>query len=132
MGSICVVSDAINRAGVPNGPFTFDSGLEAEKVNGVGRLPSGQLAGSARLLPDDFRHLVNVTGILPHVAIQTVTRNAAQAAAVDDEMGMLSPGLCADFAAWDDGLRVRRVWRGGREVDAVGDLMEVAYAGQGS
>ena len=132
LGSICVVSDAINRAGVPDGPFTFDSGLEAEKVNGVGRLPSGQLAGSARLLPDDFRHFVNVTGILPHVAIQTVTRNAAQAAAVDDEIGMLSPGLCADFAAWDDGLRVRRGWRGGREVDAVGDLMEVAYAGQGS
>jgi len=127
--SVCVVSDAIPKAGMPDGPFTFDSGLKAEKVNGVGRLPTGQLAGSARLLPDDFRHFMNVSGLAPHEAIRTVTLNPAQAASVDGEIGTLRSGLGADLAAWDDQMRVQRVWRGGQEVQTINDLAEVDYVG---
>jgi N-acetylglucosamine-6-phosphate deacetylase len=123
--AICLVSDANNLGGAPDGPFTFDSGLEAIKKDGVGRLLSGQLAGSARLLPDDFRNFVTMTGLPPHEAIRAATLNAATAVGLEDQVGILAPHRSADFVAWDSKLSVRRVWRGGQEVEHVSDFAEV-------
>lgn len=122
---ICLVSDGINRAGAPDGPFTFDSGLEAVKQDGVGRLPSGQLAGSARLLPDDLRNFVAITGLAPREAIRAATLNPATAMGLEGQVGILAPGRSADLVAWDRGLRVQRIWRGGQEVDEVSDFAEI-------
>lgn len=124
--AICLATDANNRGGAPDGPFTFDSGLKAIKKNGVGRLLDGQLAGSARLLPDDFRNFVLMTGLPPHEAIRAATLNPATAIGVDDHVGLLAPGKRADLVTWDATLRIRRIWRRGIEISDVSDFAEVS------
>ncbi len=114
--SICLVTDAVIRAGCPDGPYTTDDGRTFRKENGVGRTDEGWLCGSALLLPDMFRNFIRFTGLPPELAIQTVTRNPAASLGLESELGILAPGAAADFVAWDDNLRIRRVWRGGHEI----------------
>ena len=120
-----MVTDAMNRAGMEDGPFTFDEGMNAFKADGVGRLEDGGLAGSAMLLPDHFRNFVKFTGVEPHEAIRTVSLNPAAAMGLHDEIGMLAEGRVADFVAWDEKLMIKRVWHNGQELDAVSDYSEV-------
>ena len=123
--SICVVTDAMNLAGATEGPFTFDEGMKGRKINGVGRLDDGSLAGSGLLLPDHFRSFLKFTGAQPHEAIRTVTLNPAAAMGLDHEIGILAPGHAADFIAWDDKMTIKRVWHNGQELDEVSDYAEV-------
>lgn len=117
--ALCLVTDAVIRAGCPDGPYTNDDGRPFTKAHGVGRTDTGHLAGSALLLPDHFRNFVQFTGLPPEQAIRTVTRNPAASLGLDGDIGLIAPGHAADLVAWDDCLRVRRVWRAGRELTDV-------------
>jgi len=123
--SLCVATDMIQRAGCPDGAFMWDDGRRFTKENGVGRTDKGMLAGSGTLLPDAVRNFVRFTGTPAAAAIRTVTYNPAGSLRLDDRIGLLAPGRVADIVAWDDRLRVRRVWRGGREIDSVSEFSEV-------
>ena len=123
--ALCLVTDAVPRAGCPDGPFTWDDGRQFYKKGGVGRTDKGGLCGSALLLPDHFRNFVRFTGAAPQDAIRTVTHNPAASLGLSGRIGLLAPGCAADLAAWDDGLRVRRVWRAGVEVQDVSPHGEV-------
>lgn len=126
LDALCLVTDAVIRAGCPDGPYTGDDGRPFTKQGGVGRTDTGWLCGSALLLPDHFRNFVKFTGTPPQQAIRTVTHNPASCLGLQEQAGLLAPGRAADLAAWDDRLRVRRVWRAGREIDGVSDYAEVA------
>jgi N-acetylglucosamine-6-phosphate deacetylase len=123
--SVCLVTDACTRAGCPDGKFIWDDGRQFYKKNGVGRTDTDWLCGSALLLPDHLRNFVKFTGLPPHEAIRTVTLNPARSLGLDKQMGLLAPGRYADLVAWDDKLRVRRVWRGGQEVPVNSNIQEV-------
>jgi len=123
--TICLVTDCVPRAGCPDGPYTWDDGRPFYKKGGVGRTDKHHLTGSALLLPDHFRNFINFTGLSPQVAIRTVTFNPAASINMGSQIGLLAPGYFADLAAWDDKLRIRRVWRRGQEVAAVSDYAEV-------
>ncbi len=122
---ICLVTDACARAGCPDGKFRWDDGRLFYKKDGVGRTDKGWLCGSALLLPDHLRNFVKFTGLPPHEAIRTVTSNPARSLGLDRQMGLLAPGRHADLVAWDDKLRVRCVWRGGKEIRVNSDIQEV-------
>lgn len=123
--ALCLVTDAIIRAGCDDGPYENDDGRPFTKQGGVGRTDQGWLCGSALLLPDHLRNLVRFTGLPPEQAIRTVTGNPASSLGLQDRFGFLRPGLAADLVSWSDELRVRRVWRGGREIRDVSDFGEV-------
>jgi N-acetylglucosamine-6-phosphate deacetylase len=123
--AICLVTDAVIRAGCPDGPFHWDDGRLFHKANGVGRTDQGWLCGSALLLPDMLRNFVKFTGLPPAEAIRTVTWNPACSLGLGQERGILQPGAVADLVAWDDRLRVRRVWRGGQEIAPLSDYAEI-------
>ena len=125
IGAVCLVTDGNRRSGCPDGPFVYDDGRNFVKEKGVCRTDAGWLAGSATLLPDMFRHFVRFTARPAAEAIQTVTLNPARCLGLDARLGSLEPGKLADLVAWDDHLRVRRVWRGGREIGNVSDFAEV-------
>jgi N-acetylglucosamine-6-phosphate deacetylase len=124
-GAICLVTDAIVRAGCDDGPYTNDDGRTFNKKGGVGRTDTGWLCGSGLLLPDHLRLFMKFTGLPPEEAIRTVTGNPADSLGLGDRIGFLRPGLSADFVAWDHRMRVRRVWRAGREVKPISEFAEV-------
>ena len=123
--SLCLVTDGNQRSGCPDGTFASDDGRQFYKQQGVCRTDAGWLAGSATLLPDMFRNLVRFTGLPPSRAIRTVSLNPAACLGLNQRMGLLKPGRVADLVAWDDRLRVRRIWRKGHEVKDVSDFAEV-------
>jgi N-acetylglucosamine-6-phosphate deacetylase len=119
--ALCLVTDAVPRAGCPDGEYIWDDGRRFYKEGGVGRTDKGGLNGSALLLPDMLRNLVKFTGLPPHEAIRAVTYNPAASLALDHRLGLLAPGRRADFVAWDERLHAQRVWHAGREVpDVIG------------
>lgn len=124
--SLCLVTDAVPRAGCPDGPYVWDDGRPFYKKGGVGRTDKHHLTGSALLLPDHLRNFVRHTGTPPEAAIRTVTLNPAASLGISHRMGLLAPGRLADLSAWDARLKVRRVWRGGREIANVSDYAEVS------
>ena len=123
--AVCLVTDGNQRMGCEDGEFEWDDGRIMTKAKGVCRTPEGWLAGSATALPDMFRHFVKVTGTQPQQAIAAVTANPAAAIGLADQIGRLSPGLTADLIAWDDQLRVRRIWRAGEPCNDVSDFQEI-------
>ena len=123
--AICLVTDAHPSTGCPDGPFTWDDGRTFYKKGVCARDEDGGLAGSTMMIPDHFRNFVKFSGEPPQRAIRTVTLNCAACIGLDDSRGLLKPRYVADLVAWDDQLNVRRVWRAGREIDAVLDLAEV-------
>jgi N-acetylglucosamine-6-phosphate deacetylase len=124
--AICLVTDAVIRAGRPDGPYTSDDGRRFSKSCGVGRTDTGWLAGSALLLPDHLRTFVRISGLSPARAIRTVTFNPAASLGLTEHIGLLAAGRRADIVAWDPAtLRVRRVWRGGREIEDVSPFGDV-------
>lgn len=124
-GALCLVTDAVTRAGMPDGPYVWDDGRRFFKSGGVGRTDTGWLCGSATLLPDMFRNYVNFTGLPPQEAIRAVTGNPAASLGMSDEIGHIAAGRIADLVAWDSHLRVRRVWRQGVEISHVSSYGEV-------
>ncbi len=123
--SLCLVTDAVIRAGRPDGSYMHDDGRSFTKQHGVGRTDTGWLAGSALLLPDQFRSFVAMTGLSPARAIQAVTLNPAASLGLEGRIGLLAPGSRADLVAWDpNALRVRRVWRNGHEIPDVSPFGE--------
>jgi N-acetylglucosamine-6-phosphate deacetylase len=124
--AICLVTDCVPRAGMPDGPYTWDDGRPFYKKGGVGRTDKHHLTGSALLLPDHFRNFIKFTGEKPERAIRTVTLNPAASIGWEDRVGLLAPGRAADLVTWDDKLNIKRVWRAGREVSGVSAYAEVA------
>jgi len=126
LGAICLVTDCNQKSGCADGSFFWDDGREFYKKAGVCRVKETDgLAGSATFLPDDFRNFVKFTQINPADAIRTVTYNPARSVGLDDQIGLLAPGRCADLVLWDDALRITRVWRAGTELKNVSDFAEV-------
>ena len=126
--SICVVTDAVPLAGAPDGNYTWDDGRLFYKKNGVGRTDKHGLTGSGLLLPDMLRNFVKFTGLTPEKAIRTVTLNPATSLGLEDRIGQIAPGRTADLVAWDEDLKVQRVWRQGEELDNVSDFAEISVA----
>ncbi len=123
--SVILVTDGIPLSGCPDGDFVWDDGRIFTKCGKVGRTAEGGLMGSATLLPDMFRNLIKITGLPPEAAIRTVTYNPAASLGLDTSVGLLAEGRCADLALWDKDLKIRRIWKSGKEVETVSDFAEV-------
>ncbi|MCC7192445.1 MAG: amidohydrolase family protein [Phycisphaeraceae bacterium] len=125
VSGICLVTDCVPRAGMPDGPYTWDDGRPFYKKGGVGRTDKHHLTGSALLLPDHFRNFVKFTGLPPAEAIRTVTLNPAASIGVENRIGQIAVGRDADLVMWDANLTIKRVWRRGREVTDVSAYAEI-------
>lgn len=125
LDALCLATDAVIRAGRPDGPYANDDGRLFAKQHGVGRTDTGWLAGSALLLPDQLRTFIGITGLPPARAIRTVTLNPATSLKLDARLGLLAPGRRADMVAWHvQTMAVKRVWKAGRELVNVSAFRE--------
>ncbi len=83
---------------------------------GVVRTKDGVIAGSRLSLDQAIRNLIAATGISLATAVECATWAPARAIGVEDEIGMLAPGLRADFVVWDARHQITHVYIGGRLV----------------
>ncbi len=112
---LCVVSDATNGAGLPEGARFRMGSMEYVVGDGVGMmLDNTAFAGSTTLLNQMIPILHEVVGIPLVEAIRMATLNPARAIGLDASIGGIAGGKRADLAVFEDNFSAWRVMIGGR------------------
>ena len=111
---IVLISDALRCCGMPDG--TYELGGQAVYLKGkTCTLADGTLAGSVTNLYDCMRNVISY-GIAPEKAVRAATWNPACALGLEDEIGSIAPGKCADFVICDADLNRKAVYIDGELV----------------
>jgi N-acetylglucosamine-6-phosphate deacetylase len=112
----CLVTDAVEAAGMPPGSYRLaDRVLHVE--GGAVRLADGTLAGSVLTMDAAVRNLVDSgTGLADavHAAATAPARLLGR-----DDLGALRPGMAANITVLNDNLAVERTIVSGHEAFAV-------------
>lgn len=115
---LCVVSDALSGAGLPEGARFRMGGMEYEVVDGVGMMfDRSAFAGSATLLNQMIPVLKDVVGIPLHEAICMTSLNPARVLGLDQRKGSLEPGKDADIAIFNPDFTAWRTMIAGQWVN---------------
>jgi N-acetylglucosamine-6-phosphate deacetylase len=115
---IALVSDAMPPAA--GGPDIFE--LQGRRMTRVGNklvAEDGALAGAAITMRDALDYAVRTLLIALPDALMMATLTPARLLRVDDRIGRLAPGYCADLVHLTDDLQVAEVWSGGRRLEEV-------------
>ena len=111
---IVLISDALRCCGMPDG--TYELGGQAVYLKGkTCTLADGTLAGSVTNLFDCMRNVISY-GIAPEKAVRAATWNPACALGLEDEIGSIAPGKCADFVICDGDFNRKAVYIDGELV----------------
>ena len=111
---IVLISDALRCCGMPDG--TYELGGQAVYLKGkTCTLADGTLAGSVTNLFDCMRNVISY-GIPAEDAVRAATWNPACALGLEDEIGSIAPGKCADFVICDADLNRKAVYIDGELV----------------
>jgi N-acetylglucosamine-6-phosphate deacetylase len=97
---VCAISDAVLPAGLPPGTYDlgFPFGHEVRVTeDGFCVFPDGTLAGSARLLLDGVRTMVDDVGVSLQEAARMASAHPARVIGADESKGSLAPGKDADL-----------------------------------
>ena len=113
-GRICLVSDALRCAGMPEGEYEL-GGQQVFLKGGLARLADGTIAGSAGNLYDAMRNAVSF-GISKEEAILSATANPAKQIGRSHEIGSIAAGLLADFVVCSEDLERIAVYMGGEKL----------------
>ena len=113
-GRICLVSDALRCAGMPDGQYEL-GGQDVFLKGGIARLADGTIAGSASKLYECMRNAV-AFGISKEEAILSATANPAKQIGRSDEIGAIAEGLLADFVVCEEDLAPVAVYMGGKKL----------------
>lgn len=112
---LCVVSDAIPAAGMPDGIQLEIDGLPVEVRDGVAMTLDGtSFAGSTTLLGDAVHRLVADDVVAPAGALDMASRTPARAIREDGRIGSIEVGKTADLVVFEDRMRPWWVMRSGR------------------
>lgn len=114
-GRICLISDSLRCAGMPDGEYTL-GGQNVYLKDNIARLIDGTIAGSATNL---YQCMINAIsfGIDKASAINAATVNPAHAIGMDDILGSIAPGKYADFVVCDETLKERKaIYREGKAI----------------
>lgn len=110
---ICLISDAIPAAGLPEGGTALLGGQQITIVNGRAILEGGTLAGSIASLFDCVRRAISF-GIPEEDALRCATYNPASVIGADD-IGVIAAGKRADFLVCGQDLALKDVYIAGNK-----------------
>ena len=113
-GRICLVSDALRCAGMPDGQYEL-GGQDVFLKGGIARLSDGTIAGSASNLYDCMCNAVRF-GISKEETILSATYNPAKQIGRISEIGSIAPGKLADFVVCTEELSRIAVYMGGEKL----------------
>ena len=111
---ICLISDSMSAAGMPDGTYTM-GGQKVIAENGKAKLQDGTIAGGISNLAACCRKAVEYGVPLEH-AVRAATINPAKAVGLDHEVGSLMPGKRADLLIWNRDMQPCQVIVGGKTI----------------
>ena len=105
---VIFISDSMRATGMPDGSYDL-GGLPVNVKGHYARLSDGTIAGSVTNLMDCVRKAVSM-GIPLETAVKCASINPARSIGVDDQVGSLTVGKCADCVLLDQKtLEIRQV-----------------------
>lgn len=110
-----LISDSGRCCGLPDGSEFDLGGQTAKLTDGVARLADGTIACSAINLYQGMTNAI-LFGVPETDAIRAATYNPACALGVQDKVGSIAPGHCADFIVCRSDYTGKRVFLGGEEI----------------
>lgn len=116
---LCLVTDAMRAAGMPDGVYTFGGpdGAPAVVEGGVARTPDNTgFASSTARMHELVRNMVRLAVCTLAEAVQMASLTPARLLGLDDHKGSLVPGNDADLVVLDRDLDVRLTMVGGQIV----------------
>jgi len=115
---ICLVTDSIRAATMPEGATTLGSKEDGQVViveDGVAKLPDrSAFAGSTCTADRLIRTMVQLAQVPLADAVRMLTLTPAKVLGVNDRKGSLSPGKDADIVVFDDDIHVSLVMINGK------------------
>lgn len=111
---VCVISDAMQACGMPNGEYSL-GGQKVFMTDGLATLADGTIAGSATCQAEGFRRAVKF-GVPLESALKAATINPAKAAGLFDEVGSIAVGKRADVLVLGADLHPEHIFIGGKEL----------------
>lgn len=104
-----VISDSMRAAGLGEGEFELGGQQVFVHKNGkYAVLENGTIAASISNIFDEFKNLLSF-GIDFKAALKACTINPAKAVGVDNEIGSIAAGKCADIIFVDEDLNLKEV-----------------------
>lgn len=113
-GRICMISDSLRCAGMPDGEYELGGQTVYLKDN-IGRLADGTIAGSVTNLYQCMLNIIRF-GIPVEDAVAACTIIPAGEIGCADEIGSIETGKLADFVICDEALNRKAVYIGGRKI----------------
>jgi N-acetylglucosamine-6-phosphate deacetylase len=99
---------------LPDGSYDL-GGLKVIVKDRQARLENGALAGSTALYFEEFRNILDITGLPPSTVIQATSWNQARSLGLEGvgkiecgflaDLALLDPGTCKPEAVWVDGKK---------------------------
>ena len=114
-GRVCLISDSIRSAGLPDGDYLSGCTPIVIKNGKAVVKDGGSLAGSTISLLQGVRNAVSL-GIPLAQAVMAASASGAKMLGMEDEIGSIAVGLHADMVLLDSELQVKKVYVGGKEI----------------
>ena len=118
-GKICLVTDAMRGAGMPEGPSILgglEDGTPCVIEDGVAKLMDrSAFAGSVATADRLVRTYVQKAGVPLEAAVRMMTANPAEAMRLEKK-GDILPGMDADILFFDGDINIKKIIIMGREI----------------
>jgi len=114
--NICLVTDAMRAAGMPEGTYDLGKFLKVEYQNGCVRSKEGNLASTPMTMIQSLRNLLAFGDVSFHKAINAVSTTPAKVLGFGDFTGSIAEGYDADILILDRELNIKNIFLKGEQV----------------
>ena len=117
---ICLVSDSMRAAGMPDGPYklgNLETGVDCFVEDGVAKMPDRTaFAGSVATADRLVRTMRDLAGVPLYEAVAMMTSTPARLLGVNGRKGAIAVGMDADLLLFDEAVNVSLVMARGEIV----------------
>ena len=107
---ICLITDSIRAAGLPEGEYTRPDGRKFVVEDGVAKLMDRtSFAGSVATVDRLLKTMTNIAGVSLQDSIKMLTLTPARIIKIEKYKGLLAPGKDADIVVFNDDFKMQLV-----------------------
>ncbi|MEW6534041.1 MAG: N-acetylglucosamine-6-phosphate deacetylase [Candidatus Auribacterota bacterium] len=114
--NVCLVTDAMRAAGMPDGEYMLGNFEKVHYHNGIVKDEKGNLASTGMTMLDAFRNILSFGDVSLSEAIHMTSTTPARVLGLQDYIGAIKEGLDADILIIDDELQIKSVFLKGKKL----------------